>query len=231
MKKSVIVTGAAGHMGQAVVKQLLASGHSVAGTSLPHETTDELEEYEHFRRYEIDVSDPQAAQSFIEEVANKQGKINFAALLVGGFSMSSLTESSLSDIRKMIHLNFETAFVMAQAVFRQMQKQQDGGHILLVGAKPALEKGASKGLTPYFLSKKLVFALAENINAEGADHSIRASVIVPSVLDTPPNREAMPDADFSKWVSPEQVASVVDFLVSDQASALRDTVIKLYADS
>jgi NAD(P)-dependent dehydrogenase (short-subunit alcohol dehydrogenase family) len=231
MEKTVIVTGAAGNMGMAVAQKLIRAGHRVIGTRLPHEKLDELAEADHFEDYELDVSDQAATQQFVEEVAGKYGQIDFAALLVGGFAMQTFADTSLDEVRRMMQLNFETAFISSQAVYKKMKEVGKGGHIMMVGAKPALEKGASAGLTPYFLSKKLIFALAENINTEGKEFGIRASVIAPSVLDSPPNRQAMPDADFSQWVTPGQIADVVSFLASNQAAALRDTIIRVYADS
>jgi len=230
MSKNAIVTGSAGNMGTAVVGKLLKIGYRVVGTALPGENCGEYEANPDFFKYEADVTKPEECKDLVAQARQKYGDINFAALLVGGFGMQSFEDTSLEDIHKMFQLNFETAFLSSQAIYREM-KQQNGGKIVLIGAKPALEKGASAGVTAYALSKSLIFKLAEHINAEGAEHNITASVVVPSVLDTPPNRESMSEADFSKWVSPEEVADVVAFIASDASSAMRDAVYRVYAES
>jgi NAD(P)-dependent dehydrogenase (short-subunit alcohol dehydrogenase family) len=230
MNRTAIVTGAAGNMGKALVARLLEENYKVIGTALSGESCGEHEKHPQFSKFEIDVTNPEAVEGFIMQATDILSEINFAALLVGGFDMNSFENTSLDEIHKMFKLNFESAFVCSQALFRQMKKQPSGGKIVMIGAKPAIEKGASSGMTAYALSKSLIFKLAENINAEGAEFGINASVVVPSVLDTPPNRNAMPDADFSKWVKPEDIAEVMAFIASDASSSLRESVYKTYAD-
>ena len=231
MSKNAIVTGSAGNMGTAVVKKLLEENFRVTGCVLSGESSGDNENHPNFDQYEADVTDPEQCVALVKHAKQTYGDIDLAALLVGGFGMSSFEKTRLEDLHKMFKLNFESAFLSAQAVFHEMKKQKAGGKIILVGAKPALEKGASAGLTAYALSKSLIFKLAEHINAEGAEADIKASVIVPSILDTPPNRDAMPDADFQKWVTPEEIAKVVAFIASEASSALRDPIYRIYADS
>jgi NAD(P)-dependent dehydrogenase (short-subunit alcohol dehydrogenase family) len=130
----------------------------------------------------------------------------------------------------MIALNFDTAYNCVHAVFPSMVKQ-GGGRIVLVGARPALQAHAGKGMVAYALSKSLIFKLAELINADGKDKNVVCSVIVPSTIDTPANRKAMPDASFNDWVTPEQIANTVAFLVSDDGISLREPVLKLYGNA
>lgn len=231
MSKNAIVTGAAGNMGTEVVRQLLQDGFKVLGTVLQGEDCGENASNPSFYKHVADVTREEDCQQLVQEASRQLGEIHLAALLVGGFGMNAFEDTSLEDIHQMFKLNFESAFASAQAVYRQMKKQEKGGKIILVGAKPALEKRASAGLTAYALSKSLIFKLAEHINAEGKASNITASVIVPSVLDTPPNRNAMPDADFSQWVTPSDIARVVSFIASDASSTLRDPIYRVYADS
>jgi len=231
MSKNAIVTGAAGNMGTAVVEALLKDGFNVLGTALEGEVCGDHEQHPSFEKYIADVTDENQCQQLVNFASEKMGDIHVAALLVGGFGMSKFEDTSLEDIHHMFKLNFESAFASSRAVYQQMKKQATPGKIVLIGAKPALEKGASAGLTAYALSKSLIFKLAEHINAESGGDKITASVVVPSVLDTPPNREAMPDADFSDWVTPKDVAGVVSFIASDHSITLRDPVFRVYGNS
>ncbi|TAG78185.1 MAG: SDR family NAD(P)-dependent oxidoreductase, partial [Burkholderiales bacterium] len=124
----------------------------------------------------------------------------------------------------------ETLYNVARPVFLQMLKQ-GYGRLFLVGARPALTAAGSRGMVAYGLAKSLVFRVAELMNDEAKGTKVAVSVIVPSIIDTPQNRTAMPDADFSKWVTPKQIADVVAFHASETASALCESVIKLYGDA
>jgi len=230
MSKNAIVTGAAGNMGTEVVNQLLQDGFKVLGTVLEGEKCGENESHPSFEKYVADVTREDSCKQLVAKGSSEMGEIHVAALLVGGFGMGNFEDTSLDDIYKMFKLNFESAFACAQAVYRQMQQQTSGGKIILIGAKPAIEKGASAGLTAYALSKSLIFQLADHINAEGKKSNITASVIVPSILDTHPNRSAMPEADFSQWVKPSDIAKVVSFIASEASSPLRDPIYKVYAE-
>jgi len=231
MSKNAIVTGAAGNMGKAVVQTLLKDGFNVLGTALEGDDCGNNEQHPSFEKYIADVTDENQCQQLVKYAREKIGEIQVAALLVGGFGMSKFEDTSLEDIHKMFKLNFESAFVSSKAVYKQVKKQSTPAKIILIGAKPALEKSASAGLTAYALSKSLIFKLAEHINAESGGDKITASVIVPSILDTPPNREAMPEAKYSDWVTPEDVARVVSFIASDGSKALRDPVFRVYGNA
>ncbi len=229
MNQVIIVTGASGHLGLAVVRQLLKSGHTVVGTVSLKKHSQPSFKHARYEEYPLDVTDPEATAAFVEQIEKQYQRIDGAALLVGGFAMGNLTETSLQDVQKMFKLNFESAFIMSQAVYPLMQRQ-GGGHIVLVGARPALEPAAGATAVAYAFSKSLVFRLAEYINQTGKAAHIKASVIVPGILDTPPNREAMPKADFSDWVTTEEVAAYIDFLFSDESKALKEAVFKIYGN-
>jgi NAD(P)-dependent dehydrogenase (short-subunit alcohol dehydrogenase family) len=231
MKKTAIVTGSAGNLGKAVLKQLLGDGFQVVGTKLPKESLKEFKDKGNFEEYVLNVTEPESFDAFVKHIVNKYGTIDRAALLVGGFAMGDIQNTSLEDVQKMLMLNFESAFVSAKYIFEQMIKQPEGGKIGLVGARPALDPKAGKGLVAYALSKSLIFCLAELLNESGKDKGVHTSVIVPSLIDTPPNRNSMPDANFDDWVKPEEIAEVISFLFSDKASKLRESVVKIYGNS
>jgi NAD(P)-dependent dehydrogenase (short-subunit alcohol dehydrogenase family) len=110
-------------------------------------------------------------------------------------------------------------------------ERRGGGQFVLVGARPALDAGAGAHMAAYALSKGLVHQLAELINAHGRGKHIDATVIVPSVIDTPANRAAMPDADPGKWVSPDSIAETIAFVLSGAGRQMRGSVLKLYGES
>ena len=170
------------------------------------------------------------SQKFAASVISKYGEINAAILTVGGFAMGHIAETKASDIMKQYKLNFETAFNIARPVFLQMMKQ-NGGRIFLIGSRPGLEAKSGKGMIAYGLAKSLIFRLAELMNEEGKLHNVVTSVIVPSTIDTPQNRKAMPDANPNNWVKAEEIASVIYYYCTDEARSLREPVIKIYGNS
>jgi NAD(P)-dependent dehydrogenase (short-subunit alcohol dehydrogenase family) len=216
-----------------VVANFLANGLTVAATHLAHER-DRLKSFENnpnFSKYELDVTEETAAQGFVKQLVLKQGYVGVAALLVGGFAMGNLQETDGGQLKKMFSLNFESVFYLAKEVFAQMTTQNNGGHIFLIGARPALMPEVGKDMMAYALSKSLIFDFAKMLNAEGKKKGIVTSVIVPSTLDTPQNRSAMPDANFDNWVKPEEVAEIMHFTFSDKARVLREPIIKVYGNA
>lgn len=229
--KNCLVTGAAGNLGKAVVTQLISDGHTVVGVMKPSHDAGKLQEFSEFTRYEADVSQENEVENLIKHLTQTHQHIDFAALLVGGFAMGPLESTSLEDIRKMYELNFITAYLCCQKLYTQMIQQENGGDIVLVGARPALEPSAAATMVSYSLSKSLLFQLSDIINAKTSKTGVRCSVIVPSIIDTPDNRESMPDANFDDWVTPDQIAKTISYLASPTSKPLRQTIFKLYGDA
>lgn len=228
--KTVIVTGASGNLGQAVVKKFLAEEYNVIGTTIPNDPVPLEINDKKFEKIVVDLMNEEAAQKFVETVISKQETIDAAILTVGGFAMGKIAETKTADITKQIKLNFETAYNTARPVFTQMMKQ-GSGRIFIIGSKPGSDMHNSKGMVAYGLAKSLIFRLAELMNDEAKGKNVVTNVIVPSTIDTPQNRQSMPDADFSKWVKPEAIADVIYFHCTDAASILREPVIKVYGNS
>jgi NAD(P)-dependent dehydrogenase (short-subunit alcohol dehydrogenase family) len=141
--------------------------------------------------------------------------------------MCNIENTSTSDISKQYQLNFETTYNVARPAFVQMLKQ-NSGRIFITGSKPGLDSRNAKGMVAYGLAKSLIFRLAEMMNQEAKGKNVVVNVLVPSTIDTPQNRKSMPDADFSKWVKPEAIASVIFYHCSAEAAVLREPVIKVY---
>ena len=144
--------------------------------------------------------------------------------------MGKIADTSSKDILKQYKLNFETAYHTARPIFLQMMKQKKG-NIFLIGSKPGLDTKHGKGMVAYSLAKSLIFRLAELLNNEAKGTNVVTNVIVPGTIDTPQNRDSMPDADFSKWVKPEAIADVIYFHCTEASSILREPVIKVYGNT
>jgi NAD(P)-dependent dehydrogenase (short-subunit alcohol dehydrogenase family) len=230
MAKTAIVTGASGNMGQAVVKKFIGEGYSVVGTVIPNDPVAIDFSGSSFEKRVVDLVNEADAQQFAEDVAGRYGSIDVAVLTVGGFAMGSIAGTAAADVLKQYKLNFETAYNIARPVFAQMLRQ-GGGRIFLVGARPGIDGNAGRGMVAYSLAKSLIFHLAELMNAEAKGSNVVTSVIVPSTIDTPANRQAMPDADFTSWVSPEQIAGTIFFYTTEAAAAIREPVIKLFGNA
>ncbi|MCI4670265.1 MAG: SDR family NAD(P)-dependent oxidoreductase [Bacteroidia bacterium] len=231
MNKNVLITGASGNMGLAMVKKFLEEGYHVVGTKLPAERISDFQNHENFECLDIDLSEEKGVELAIDHCHQYKRDLDVAIFTVGGFAMGSLEETGKEELEQMISLNFYISYFSAKAAFRHMKKHGKGGRIFLVGAKPALNPASGTAMVAYTLSKSLIPNLAEILNEEGKAHGIVSSVIVPSIIDTARNREGMPDADFSKWVTPEQIAEATYFYASEKGSALRSPILKIYGDS
>lgn len=221
-KKVALVTGAAGNLGEVVVKKFIQENYTVIGTI----NKDNNSREENFESIVVDLTDEDASNKTISSIIEKHKKINAAILTVGGFEMNKIANTKTADIYKQYQLNFETAYNIAKPVFMQMM-QQKSGRIFLIGSKPGLEAKNSKGMIAYGLSKSLLFRLAELMNDEAKENNVATYVIVPSTIDTPQNRESMPGSDFSKWVKPEIIADKI-FQLAEQEAISDDYIIKMY---
>jgi len=228
--KTAIVTGASGNLGQAVAKKFIAEGYSVVGTIVPHDPVVIDIKSDRFETVTVDLTNEAATAQFITTVIEKHGRIDTAVLTVGGFAMGKIADTSTADMSKQYKLNFETAYNTARPVFNQMIRQKSG-RIFMIGSRPGSDMHNSKGMVAYGMAKSLIFRLAELMNDEAKGSNVVANVIVPSTIDTPQNRQSMPDADFTKWVKPEEIARVIYFYSSEESSIIREPVIKVYNNS
>ena len=225
----MIITGAAGNLGRAVTAKLHHDGWQIYASLGPGDTAGALAGLNVIAE-PVNLLDEKAAAAYADKVHQKASAVQAAILLVGGFAVGDLAHTSGDDLDKMIALNFKTAFHLVQPLLRHF-KEQGSGQFVFVGARPVLDAGAGKSLVAYTMGKTLVFKLAELINAEGQGKQITAHVVVPSIIDTPPNRLAMADADFSRWVPPARIADSIAFLLTDAGRMWRETVVKIYNES
>jgi NAD(P)-dependent dehydrogenase (short-subunit alcohol dehydrogenase family) len=230
MGNIAIVTGASGNMGQAVVKKFIDEGYKVIGTIIPNDPVPMDFAADKLEKVVVDLMNEDDSEKFVANVVSKYGSIDAAVLTVGGFAMGSVAETKTSDIAKQYKLNFETAYNTARPIFVQMLKQ-NSGRIFIIGSRPGLDAKSGKGMVAYGLAKSLIFRLAELMNDEAKGKNVVTSVVVPSTIDTPQNRKAMPDANPSKWVKPEAIADAIYFYCTDAAAVLREPLIKVYNNS
>lgn len=224
--KNVLVSGASGHLGQAVIQHFLQEGNQVAGIAgsnkgLPF-SGDPL-----YHHYQADLRDETAAADVVARLISQWQRIDVAVLTAGGYTGGTLAGTSSASVHEQLQLNFDTAYNLARLLWLQMMKQ-GYGRLFLIGSRPGLNMAQAHGSLAYGLSKSLLFRLAEVLNHDAGTANVVTSVVVPSTIDTPPNREAMPEADFNKWVKPGAIAALIAYHSSEAADALRAPIIKVY---
>ncbi|KEO72799.1 SDR family NAD(P)-dependent oxidoreductase [Anditalea andensis] len=222
MDRNIIVSGAAGNLGKAVVEKFKREGFKVIATIEP-DSGQEVEEADDV--YEVDVTDENRVAEFCKEMSMQYGDIHTVAMLVGGYAGTTIEESKASDIARMIQLNFFSAFNMVKNFLPSMKKINKG-NFLFVGARPALHPEDGKNVAAYALSKGLVVQLADLVAQECKETKIRSHLFVPSIMDTPENRKAMPEGDFAEWVNTADVAEAMHYAATN--SSLRNMTFKLY---
>jgi NAD(P)-dependent dehydrogenase (short-subunit alcohol dehydrogenase family) len=224
---TVLITGASGNLGRAVVDQFLAQGHRVIGVVIPEDAIPLNIRHTLFTKVEADLGDEAQTRSVIEEQIKLYGGIDVAVLTAGGFAMGKIAETGSAEILKQYRLNFETAYHAARPIFLHMLEKKKG-RIFMVGSRPGSDMHAAKGMTAYSLSKSMIFRLAELMNVEAKGTDVVTTVIVPSTIDTPQNRDSMPKADHSAWMDPKAMAEIIFFYTTPAAHGLREPVLKMY---
>ncbi len=216
------MTGAAGNLGSALVHVLLHRHATVAAVERTPAALDRLlESLEDAGGCMpipgVDLGDPAACAALVEQVTKRVGRVDGLACTVGTFAMAGIEAAGPDHWDLLFRANLGTALNMCRAVVPGMRERK-AGSIVTVGAGAALK--ATAGMAAYAASKSAVLRLTESLAAELKGDGIRANCVMPSTLDTPQNRAAMPDADTGKWVTPMQVAEVMAFLLSDAGEAV-----------
>src|SRR3954449_719078 len=222
MTPEVLVAGGTGALGAAVVKELVASGHSVAATWVVERERERLEGVEGVELIQADLFDPEAASNAVAAITDVAAVVN----LVGGYAEGgSVYETEPDEFDRLMRLNLRPNVTLAHAVIPRFLRQ-GGGAFVAVSARPALRP--FPGAAPYIIAKAAVLSFVQTLDAEYRQDGVRANAVLPSVIDTPANRAAQPEADFSKWVPPEEIAKVVRFLVSDESAPTSGAAIPVY---
>lgn len=226
-----VLTGGTGGLGREVARRLAGTGHRLAITYLIPEEANEVEELlrlpeDRLMLKRVDCSDPEAVNGFVKETASTFGRINVLACLVGGWSGGRDVEET-DDVRfeRMMDLNLRTAFYATRAVLPHM-RDAAWGRIVMIGSRSAVEPPAGQAM--YNVAKAGVVALARSIAEEVSDSDITANVVLPSLIDTPAFREVVPFASYVDWPTPDQIATVIEFLLSPQASVINGAMVPVY---
>ena len=225
-QQNIIISGASGNLGRDVVRKLADLGYGLNLTLGRHDAGT-FNELPNVYAKVVDLLNTDAANEFVSDSITKSESIQAGIFLAGGYAPGSVSETNDEDIEKMIQINFLTAFHLVKPLMAHFEAN-GGGQFIFIGARPALIAKQGAGNFAYALSKSLVFKMAEMINAEGESKNITATVIVPSTIDTPTNRTAMPEADFTKWIPTTDIAEGIAFVLSETGKKMRQTVIKLY---
>ena len=215
--KRIIITGAFGTLGAAVVRAALDAGAEVAAVDRAQAPGD-LGGAHGFGG--VDLSDTASAKNAIEGAVKALGGLDALVNIAGAFRWETLADGKLDTWDLLYRINLRTAVAASQAALPHLE---EGGRIVNVGANSALKAGA--GVAAYTASKSGVMRFTESLAEELKERGITVNAVLPSIIDTPPNRADMPKADFGKWVKPQQLADVILFLISDQASAVTGALI------
>ena len=223
--QTVMITGAAGNLGQAVAARFAAEGANLVLLDLKQAALDKVPAAGagDVLRQVVDLSDATSISAAIGAVIARFGRIDALCNLAGGFHMGEKVHEIPADKWDfMMELNAGSVLRMAQAVVPHMLKA-GGGRIVNIGANSALSGKAEMGA--YVASKSAVIRLTETMAAELRSHNINVNCVLPSIIDTPQNRAAMPKADPAKWVAPEALADVLLFLCTPAARAIHGAAI------
>lgn len=209
-KKLVVVTGASGSLGAVVVEQFLALGYQVVGidmhTANSSKSLESDQNHANLQWIQADLTQPKIVQSVFDTIEKALGGIDVLIHCAGGFRYLHATDAGDQDIDFLVGLNLRSSMYVLREVLGGM-KSRNYGRIVFISSKSTLHPGAGEG--PYAATKAGINALVSSSAAEVKQYNININAVLPSVIDTPPNRKDMPDADFSRWVEPAKLAQII----------------------
>jgi len=230
----VLIAGGTGGLGREVTSAFLKEGATVIVT---YRNQPEWEKFKtassaHAARlegHEVDVTDEAAVRQLVEKVLSKHRRLDAVVNTVGGYAGGlKLWEMETRVFEQMLNLNLRSGYALARAAVPAMLKQGHGA-IVNIAAKAAFDHAA--GASAYAASKAAAVAMMDSLAADVKGTGVRVNTILPSIIDTEANRNAMPKADFANWPKPKDIAGVVLFLCSDDAKVIHGASIPVYGDS
>lgn len=216
--KVVLIAGGSGALGQTVVPAFVATGARVI-TIDRHPPTVQAEGRVGMR---ADVTDESDIRRLVEEVIRTAGRIDALINLVGGFAVGRVVETDTTLWHRMLTMNLTAAFLLSRAVLPHMLERRIG-RIVHVAARAAVDP--FPGAAAYVVSKSGLVALIRVLSTELVGSGVTVNGVLPTTIDTPANRDSMPDADPSKWARPESIAQTLVFLASEEASQINGALI------
>jgi NAD(P)-dependent dehydrogenase (short-subunit alcohol dehydrogenase family) len=222
--KVVLVTGADGGLGRFVTQAFLDAGASVIGTS-PRIQQSAFQS-DRFAAMAATISSLESARTLVSQVTSRFGKLDVLGHTVGGFAGgTSVADTDDATFHRMMEINFNSVLHMVRAALPAL-RASGSGCLIAIGSRAALEPGA--GVGAYSASKAAMVSLIRTVAAENKNAGVRANVILPGTMDTPANRQAMPQLDASRWVHPASVASLMVWLASEAGRDVNGAVLPVY---
>lgn len=232
--KTVLIAGGTGGLGRAVSIAFLQESAKVAVTYRSPEEFTALKtqagsQSSSLEGYPLDVTNEAAVREFAAGIVTKHGRIDVLVNAVGAYAGgTSLWETDPKVFEQMLALNLRSGFVLCRAVVPAMLKRGTGT-IVNVASRAAVDHAA--GAAAYAASKAAAVAMIDSLAADLKGTGVRANSVLPSIIDTEANRKAMPNADFNQWPKPEEIASVILFLCSDDARLINGAAVPVYGKS
>jgi NAD(P)-dependent dehydrogenase (short-subunit alcohol dehydrogenase family) len=232
--KVVLVGGGTGGLGRAVSLAFLNEGANVIVTYRNQKEFDALKSAatangSSLEGYSTDVTDESAVRELLGKILSQYGQLDALVNAVGGYSGGvPLWELESKIFDQMLALNLRSGYVLARAIVPAMLKQKSGV-VINIASKAAFDHAG--GAAAYVASKAAAVAMMDSLAADLKGTEVRVNSILPSIIDTETNRKAMPNADFSQWPKPEEIARVVLFLCSDDAKLIHGAALPVYGNS
>ena len=221
-ERTVVVTGGTGALGRAVVDRLLNSDARPVVTWRNERELRESYFGDRVRMQQLDVSDEAAVEKLFADLDDVWSSIH----LVGGFAMAPVEKTSAADFRRMFDVNAITCFLCCREAVRAMRRTGGGGRIVNVAARPAVVP--TGGMIAYSASKAAVASITQSLAEELKPEGILVNAVLPSIMDTPANRAAMPKVDFAAWPKVEEVAEAICFLASPSNALTSGALLPVY---
>jgi len=230
--KVALVTGGTGGLGRAVTLALLHEGASVIATYIVKDEADALHDavgpHAHLELLPLDATDEAACRALVDGITARHGHLDILVNAIGGYASGTVWETDPKIYQLMLTLNLHAGFNLARIVVPTMLRQKSGS-VVNIASKAALDHAAGAGA--YAASKAAALALFDCLAQDVKGTGVRVNSVLPSIIDTEPNRKAMPTADFSKWPKPEEIAQVILFLCSPEAKLIHGAAIPVYGES
>jgi len=226
--RTVVVTGGTGALGRAVVEGLLARG---AACVVPYIAPAEAAQFPLKDRVTLVGPVDLVSESDVARVYDGVSALWASIHLAGGFAMTAVGDTKKADILKMLEMNLVTCHLCCAAAVRALRRSGQGGRIVNVAARPALEPRLAAGMAAYGASKAAVAALTQALAEEVAGDGILVNAIAPSIIDTPANRAAMPKAKHDAWPKVDEIAATIAFLASPLNRVTRGAIVPVYGKS
>jgi NAD(P)-dependent dehydrogenase (short-subunit alcohol dehydrogenase family) len=218
----VLITGGTGALGSAVAKAFLDAGASCHVTWRSERELERFDLRDQVKLYQADVS----AEADVVKLFDALPAIRASIHLVGGFAMSPVDKTTADEFQRMFQMNALSTFLCCREAIKKFREAKSGGRIVNVAARPAVQPVG--GMVAYSVSKSAVASLTQSLAEEVKPEGILVNAVLPSLMDTPANRKAMPNAAYSKWPKVEEVAQAILFLASPQNALTTGALVPVF---